>query len=149
MKFHYVVIAPNVIHWYERLTPLDTINAVTLGPFVFVKKELSDVVENHEAIHVHQWLELGILISLFCMLMVKLLQLPSWLAAALVFWAFAPGIGPYAVIHGLTYAMWYLVTWDGKEAYRRIPFEREAYVHQRELGYLDKRTPFSWLGPQE
>lgn len=31
-------------------------------------------------------------------------------------------------------------------AYRENPFEREAYANQSDLGYLDKRSLWSWTG---
>ena len=34
---------------------------------------------------------------------------------------------------------------DGAKAYRRIPFEREAYGHEDEEGYLESRKLYSWV----
>jgi len=33
---------------------------------------------------------------------------------------------------------------DGKKAYRENPFEREAYKHEAENGYISKRRLFAW-----
>ena len=32
-----------------------------------------------------------------------------------------------------------------KDAYYNISFEREAYTHGRDLTYLKKRKPYSWI----
>ncbi len=34
---------------------------------------------------------------------------------------------------------------DGDKAYREIPFEREAYGHEEEGGYLATRKRYAWL----
>ncbi|TLP74390.1 hypothetical protein ES765_16115 [Maribacter sp. ACAM166] len=38
--------------------------------------------------------------------------------------------------------VWYL---DSYRAYQNISFEREAYSHEHELGYLSKRKSFSFI----
>ena len=34
---------------------------------------------------------------------------------------------------------------DGALAYQEIPFEREAYGHEDESGYLASRKSYAWL----
>ena len=34
---------------------------------------------------------------------------------------------------------------DGKKAYREIPFEKEAYANQNRIDYLFKRKMYAWL----
>jgi hypothetical protein len=49
--------------------------------------------------------------------------------------------------------LWYLCEWlvrslayrDFYKAYKNISFEREAYHHERDLGYLGRRSPFRFL----
>ena len=41
-------------------TPI-TIEAITIGPLVFSRGEMSDVTKNHESIHWQQYIETGIL----------------------------------------------------------------------------------------
>ena len=51
------------------------------------------------------------------------------------------------------FLIWYVVEWlcrlaqyrNGKEAYRNISFEREAYAHEKELDYIPKRRHFAHL----
>lgn len=33
---------------------------------------------------------------------------------------------------------------SGKDAYRNIPFEKEAYDNERDMGYLFRRKHFAW-----
>lgn len=46
--------------------------------------------------------------------------------------------------------LWYIAEWliklfkYGKEAYRNISFEREAYAYDRDKDYLKQRKHYSW-----
>ena len=45
--------------------------------------------------------------------------------------------------------LWYVAEWlvrltQKGNAYRRISFEREAYAHEHDLGYLAHRKPYTW-----
>ena len=49
--------------------------------------------------------------------------------------------------------LWYVLEWlirllqygFSQKAYANISFEREAYLHQRDTGYLSRRKRFSWV----
>lgn len=47
--------------------------------------------------------------------------------------------------------IWYVVEWlvklciYGKEAYRNVSFEREAYQYAGYEGYLSIRRPYKWI----
>jgi hypothetical protein len=49
--------------------------------------------------------------------------------------------------------LWYFVEWlirliqyrNAMTAYKNISFEREAYCHQAEAGYLEARKPYSFI----
>lgn len=53
----------------------------------------------------------------------------------------------------LPFFLWYGIEWlvllmkyrNGIEAYRHIRFEQEAYRHQHDLGYLQKRKHYHYL----
>lgn len=45
----------------SALAPID-IHAITIGPFVFCRKEISETTKNHENIHWQQYLDLGIIL---------------------------------------------------------------------------------------
>jgi len=53
------------------------------------------------------------------------------------------------IVHWVLYAIFYLAGRIGgknhDEAYRNIPFEREAYAFERQTGYLSERKPFAWI----
>lgn len=34
---------------------------------------------------------------------------------------------------------------SASKAYRNLMFEKEAYAHMDEMGYVEKRKPFAWL----
>ena len=38
-----------------------------------------------------------------------------------------------------------IILWDAHKAYRAISFEREAYVNQANLMYLEGRKRYHWL----
>ena len=44
----------------SKFTPIE-IGAITIGPWVFSRGEMSDVTKNHETIHWQQYIETGIL----------------------------------------------------------------------------------------
>ena len=55
------------------------------------------------------------------------------------------GIVGFVVLY---YAFWFfnlLKYRDGKRAYYEIPFEREAYVHDWNLNYLETRKRYAWM----
>lgn len=49
--------------------------------------------------------------------------------------------------------LWYGIEWlvrliqyrDAHKAYRNISFEREAYINQRSMGYLQGRGRYAWV----
>lgn len=53
----------------------------------------------------------------------------------------------------LPFYLWYGLEWlvrafcygSNAVAYRRLSFEQEAYNHQQEEAYLQRRRPFAWL----
>lgn len=53
----------------------------------------------------------------------------------------------------LFFYLWYLGEWifrtllymNSYRAYQNISFEREAYAHEKDLGYVDRRKPYSFL----
>lgn len=54
----------------------------------------------------------------------------------------------------IPFYIWYLIEWllrcllylDTYKAYQNISFEREAYVNEKNMGYLGGRKPFSFIG---
>jgi hypothetical protein len=101
---------------YSKNFPAQGFVAITLGFFVFARKEfkpLSDLVIRHEGIHVKQQLEMLIL--------------------------------PFFLWYGIEYLVRAVQYGDFHTAYRNISFEREAYANQDILDYKKKRKFFAWI----
>lgn len=94
---------------YNSLIPFRGFMAITIWPFIFVRKEyksrFDDVCLRHENIHVQQQKEL-LLIFFY------VIYLLEWLIN--------------------------LFRYGGKKAYYMISFEREAYAHENDENYKRK-----------
>ena len=99
--------------WLSRLSPIK-IHAITLGPFVFCKGELSEKTKRHETIHFMQYKELWFIGFL-------LIYLFDYLWAAIV------------KKKGFS-----------RDSYLSIRFEQEAWECDDQEDYLEKRKPFAW-----
>lgn len=122
----------------NSIIPFEGFIAITIWPFVFVRKDeekkFDNVAENHESIHAEQqkemlgvgWLMAGILLiitgSLWWMLLIPI-----------YFW-------------------WYLIEYCLRSifctgnAYSNISFEREAYANEKDMLYPSvRRKSFAWL----
>ena len=99
----------------NNLIPFKGFTALTIAPFIFVRKdaEVTDTVLRHERIHA--WQQIELLWVLFLVLYI-------------VFW-----------LIGLVK----LRSW--KKAYRWIPFEKEAYTWQHDEEYLKGRWWCDWV----
>ena len=117
-------------------------HTITLGPFIFTTKkrnELTDEIINHEKIHVAQWCEVTALsILLWSFLMLDLdFRYPWTLTLCFVV---------YYIIYVSEYAISRLYGGEtGNQDYHHIEFEKEAYKHQNDMGYLSRRKPFAWM----
>lgn len=89
--------------------------AITIGPFVFTKKNTKlDMVDlNHESIHWEQ--EKEMLIILFYL----------W--------------------YVIEFFIRLFTSFNWSKAYRNISFEKECYVNAENLKYLDTRKHYAWL----
>lgn len=122
--------------------PVHGFTAMTVWPFVFVRKEyvnelkrrgMWDTIMNHERIHGEQQVEMG--------------AVGIFVAALLV----AVGCGWWAVAAVPMFFWWYVGEFVVRkifghgDAYRKIGFEREAYNNEDDLEYLTDRRPFEWV----
>ena len=123
----------------NRFIPLRGFLAITLWPFIFVRREawarFTAAVRRHETIHCRQQVELllvgGVLAAVLA------LNGAGWwslLALPLFFW-----------LYGLEYVVGLLTLRDSHRAYRAISFEQEAYDNELDPDYLSRRRPFAWL----
>ena len=46
----------------------------------------------------------------------------------------------------LSFLWQFIKYWNWSKAYRNVCFEREAYAHQSEDGYINSRKRFAWVG---
>ena len=101
----------------NNIIPFKGFTALTLWPFIFVRKDeekyYTDVVDRHEHIHGEQQKEMLIVFFL-------LLYGVEWL----VKWAYYR---------------------NSMTAYKNISFEREAYANQNNVAYLNERKPYAFL----
>lgn len=115
---------------YNNILPPSGYKEIMLLCFVFAHKgtKVTDVDMRHEAIHWEQEKEL--LIVGFYILYVLMF------AFRLVQYAIT---GYRLELHGFEkLSLW-------KTAYRRIPFEREAYCNQNYGGYIKDRQHYCWI----
>lgn len=129
MKKRYVKIIKN------NIIPLKKFVALTMWPWIFIRRVLYDMEMNHELIHCDQQLEMLIIGAvLFVLLLTLGCEWWSLLGIPVFFW-------------------WYLIEWlirlaiyrNLYEAYRNIAFEQEAYLNQHSAWYTDERRHFSWV----
>lgn len=100
---------------YNNIIPFKGFKAITIFPFVFVRKSasFSDDDKRHECIHGEQQKET--LIVLFYL----------W--------------------YGIEYLIKWAYYRNRHMAYKNVGFEREAYDNQRDIVYTDQRKHFAWL----
>lgn len=100
---------------YNKLLPFKGYKAMTLWPFIIVRKGMvmTEADLNHEQIHGEQQKELIVVLSYL------------W----------------YVV----EYIVKLIVTWSHKKAYRSISFEQEAYKFEGDLDYRRRRRRYYWM----
>lgn len=111
----------------NKILPPLGYKALTLGPFIFVKKGaiLSDRDINHEAIHWEQYKE-TLIIGFFLVYVIEFIL-------KLIF----PSLTIKEKKDGRSY-------WN--RVYHSLSMEREAYAHQDESNYIKSRKHFAWIG---
>lgn len=108
---------------YNKWIPFPGFSAMSIGPWIFARQEyeetgLSTVTINHENIHWAQQCDFGI--PVLGSLLFYVLYLLEWIfKLPLYFW--------------------------GKDPYKSLSFEREAYSNQCDLDYLKIRKRWSWV----
>ena len=100
----------------NNIIPFKDFTALTLWPFIFVRKDeekyYTDVVERHEYIHGEQQKEMLIVL--------------------------------FYVWYGIEWLIKWVYYRNSMTAYKNISFEREAYKNQNDLAYLDIRKHYAW-----
>lgn len=134
-----VVYESRLAKWFLR-----GCSTITIGPFVltkYTKERMPQDVRNHECTHTRQWIELACASGLILFGLMVWLDLSVW----------------WILLAGVTFYVWYVVEWlvrlavyavkrNGKNAYRMISFEQEAYAHEDDNNYLENCSYFSgWM----
>lgn len=122
---------------YNNIIPLKGFKAITIYPFVFVRKSarFTCTDEYHERIHGIQQKEMLVI----------------GVVSAAVLWVI--GFGAWSLLALPLFFWWYGIEWlvrivqygGAHKAYRNISFEREAYAWEKNKYYLPLRTCFAWL----
>lgn len=103
---------------YSKLIPLKGYTAMTIYPFIFVRKDrkeyFTEVANTHESIHALQQIEILWIFFFLWYLLEWLVKIP--------FCKFNPSF-----------------------AYRSISFEQEAYYNQYDKEYLQDRRHYCWM----
>ena len=122
----------------NKIIPFKGMVATTIFPFVFCRRDLTDVEKNHEGIHLAQELEVMVCSLLVIAAVVIVSHLSAW----------------WLLLSLVMFYLWYFVEYvvrliicrDSHKAYRSIAFEQEAYLNEQDLLYLPKhRKAFAWV----
>lgn len=118
-------------------------DTITLGFIILTTRktwEMNQEVLNHEKIHVAQWVEVTTLFMLIWVVVSLMI------GSAKMLWWLPINMLAYYLIYMVEYAISRLYGGEtGKQDYRNIEFEKEAYKHQNDMTYLSRRLPFAWL----
>lgn len=124
---------------YNNIFPLKRFTAMTILPFMFVRKDrawaFNAIGERHEGTHIRQQLEMlvvGVVIA-------------TVLAAS--------GCGWLSLLSLPLFFYWYGIEWlvrlciyrNMTTAYKNVAFEREAYDNMYNITYLEQRDVFAWI----
>lgn len=126
-----------MIRIFSNIIPFKGFLAMTVWPFVFIRKELkrkyNETTDRHEHIHAEQQKE--VLLAAIMLACITFGCTGSWLA---LLWL------PLYLYLYLT--EWLLRTIFGNgDAYLNISFEKEAYKHESDPNYIQNRHPFAWI----
>ena len=121
----------------NNIIPFSGYKAITVWPFIFVRKNAwySNDTDRHEHTHGRQQLE---------MLLVGMV-LAAVLAAVGCGWWSLLALPMFYPWYGAEYLVRLAITRSPSRAYRSVSFEQEAYTHEREQDYLQRRRWFAWL----
>ncbi len=113
----------------NKILPFGSFSAMVLGKFIFTKdaSKLNERIIRHETIHYYQQAELAYVIFFVMYFLSFITQLIRCLLYKKI-----------GKIESGSNSVW-------KRAYRTVLFEREAYEHEDDPEYLEKRGPWAWF----
>lgn len=102
---------------YSSIIPFRGFMAITLWPFIFVRRDMAArftaIANRHEHIHGRQQVEMLIL--------------------------------PFLLWYLIEWLVRLIILRDRGRAYRSISFEQEAYANERDASYLSNRRSYAWM----
>jgi len=130
-----------MIKVFNNIIPFEGYIAITVMPFIFVRKDLAHkydtATDRHEHIHGRQQLEF-LVVALALMAGIILISGISW------WWLCASPV-LYFIWYGIEYLIRDLAYGNDEEAYRNVSFEQEAFLNEGNSTYLSHRKPFAWV----
>lgn len=132
--------------WIAKKLLLDGYSTITLFTWVFTKwseNEAAQSTINHECVHARQWVELAVASSVLLWGGMLVFDYSAW----------------WLVLSSLTFYIWYVLEYlirrliglfrgcenGQKMAYRKVSFEREARLAEKNNNYLENSAYFAWL----
>lgn len=125
---------------YNNIIPFKGFKALTIFPCIFARKKtkpLSDIIINHEGIHLSQQKEVLLVSLIPAFLVIVHIGMSLWwmLAALPVFYIW---YGIEYLVRSIMYRSW-------NDGYKNISFEQEAYLNECDYNYVPDRKFFAWL----
>ena len=122
---------------FNKIIPFKGFKGLTMWPFLFIRKgaTVTDTFERHEGTHAKQQFEMlcvGIVLTIILFLVGC-----GW-------WSLF-GLPIFYYWYGIEYIVRLFQYQTFIAAYKNVAFEQEAYDHQNEIDYLDRRKPFAWV----
>lgn len=109
---------------------------------------MDDSTERHEAIHVLQFLEIAVslTIAVSALAFWGSIYIPAWLLALTIAWIWSPGVHPGVLVYSLIW-MYRRVTLkeSSVDAYENHPMEIEASIYETGRFRISDRPLFGWL----
>ena len=121
----------------NNIIPFQGYNAITIWPFIFVRRSAwySNDIDRHEHIHGRQQIE---------MLLVGMMLAAALAAVGCGWWSLL-ALPLFYLWYGVEYIIRLCITRDHDRAYCSISFEQEAYANERDQDYLKHRHLYAWL----
>lgn len=123
---------------YNNIIPFKGYTAMTIWPFLFVRKpvKITDRQLRHELTHAYQQREV------------------FFMAVGLMAISLIIGCGWWSLLWFPLFYWWYLIEWlvrlciykNAKKAYKNVAFEREAKSNENKINYNKERCSFAWVG---
>lgn len=137
----------------NSILPLKGFTSLAVWPVVLVHSDSVELFDatarRHEGTHLVQQLEVTILAAMLLSVIIladRQVMLAGGHGSDLSWWIVLLSPLAYYALYLLDWLVRLIVHRDRREAYRNVIFEQEAYLHERDEGYLRRRRSLAWLG---